>query len=304
MKNYFKGYWLATSRCNLDCTYCVLEDSRTDIARELDLNGKKRLLSHLYENLNFRKLTISGGEPLIIDKNPPSGFLELMQHLKPYKSANIKDNFFLTLNTNALFLTEELADAMVGVIELVSITIDSNDEGVLKTIGRSRPAGYYSNALRGAKILSDRGIEVMMHTVISKINVKRISDEVIPIYNDLRQSGSKISKWKFYQYMSYDVEDVDERHSIPFEMYIAKSKEIKEKLNDFDVDIQFKDTEIMKGSLFNILAYGNAQMLSAGSSWKDSLRSRSLLEYNSMEELLNELRLPYEEFIHHHGMNF
>ena len=54
-ESFFKGYWLVTNRCNLDCGYCVLEDAPEQLRRELGLEEKKAFLSHLYERLGFQR---------------------------------------------------------------------------------------------------------------------------------------------------------------------------------------------------------------------------------------------------------
>ena len=81
-ESYYKGYWMLTNRCNLRCSYCVLEDAPDQLKAELDLEGKKELITHLYEKLNFRRLTLSGGEVTIIGKHPPKDFIELLNHIR------------------------------------------------------------------------------------------------------------------------------------------------------------------------------------------------------------------------------
>lgn len=68
---FFKGYWMMTNRCNLDCGYCVLEDALSQLKRELQLIDKQALITHLYERLRFRRLTLSGGEVTIMGRRAP-----------------------------------------------------------------------------------------------------------------------------------------------------------------------------------------------------------------------------------------
>ncbi len=79
--SYYKGYWMVTNRCNLRCSYCVLENAYHQLKQELDLSGKKELISHLYHQHNFRRLTLSGGEVLNHRQNLPKRFIELLRHL-------------------------------------------------------------------------------------------------------------------------------------------------------------------------------------------------------------------------------
>ena len=85
---YYKGYYMVTNRCNLDCTYCVLEDSLDQLKRELPFTEKVKLIDHLYHKLNFRRLTLSGGEITLIGKNPPNDFKPLDSMKLPKQKKN------------------------------------------------------------------------------------------------------------------------------------------------------------------------------------------------------------------------
>ena len=125
--NRYKGYYMITSRCNLDCDYCVLEDSPSQIASELDIYSKLNLIDHLYHSLNFRRITFSGGEVLIAGGKPRQQFIQILNHLMTYKAKDSEDNLEVRMYTNALLLNDEVADAMIGVVDLVAINIDSSD---------------------------------------------------------------------------------------------------------------------------------------------------------------------------------
>ena len=100
---YYKGYWMVTNRCNLRCSYCVLEDAPHQLKMELDLNAKKELVTHLYEKLGFRRLTLSGGEVVIFGKHPPKGFIELLDHMRKFRSKEKNKNLALELYTNGTY---------------------------------------------------------------------------------------------------------------------------------------------------------------------------------------------------------
>ena len=148
---YYKGYWMATNRCNLRCSYCVLEDAPHQLRAELDLNGKKELVSHLYHKLGFRRLTLSGGEVLIFGKHPPSEFIQLLRHIRTFRSAKPADNLEIELYTNGTFLDENVVHEMTGVVDTVAVTIDSIQDSFLSEIGRNhgRFNGYYENIIKG-----------------------------------------------------------------------------------------------------------------------------------------------------------
>ena len=137
--SYYKGYWIVTNRCNLKCSYCVLENAPHQIQAELDLKNKKDLVSHLYHKLNFRRLTLSGGEVSIIGKNPPNDFIELIKHIKSFRSSDPLKNLEVEIYTNGGFLNENAIREMQGVIDIVSLTIDSNKNIFLNELGRNQP---------------------------------------------------------------------------------------------------------------------------------------------------------------------
>ena len=77
---------MITARCNLSCSYCVLENTPHQLKQELTLLQKQELISHLYHQLDFRSLTISGGEALLIGRSAPNEFIQLLSFLRQYKS--------------------------------------------------------------------------------------------------------------------------------------------------------------------------------------------------------------------------
>ncbi|MBK8695781.1 MAG: radical SAM protein [Deltaproteobacteria bacterium] len=136
-EGFFKGYWMVTNRCNLDCGYCVLEDAPDQLRRELDLAGKKALAAHLYHRLGFRRLTLSGGEVLMIGRKPPADFVELLRFLKSFRSPDPQQNLELEIYTNGVLLDDAVADEMAGVVDQVAVTIDSADDRLLTVLGRN-----------------------------------------------------------------------------------------------------------------------------------------------------------------------
>ena len=122
--SYYKGYWMVTNRCNLRCSYCVLENAPHQLKAELDLESKKELVSHLYHKLGYRRLTLSGGEVVIFGKRAPSGFIELLRHIRTFRSPDPTKNLGIEMYTNGTYLTEEVVKEMEGVVDMVAVTID------------------------------------------------------------------------------------------------------------------------------------------------------------------------------------
>lgn len=287
MSEFFKGYWMVTNRCNLDCGYCVLEDAPDQLRRELDLDGKKALISHLYQKLGFRRLTLSGGEVLIIGRRPPADFLELLRHLRTFRSPNPSDNLEVEVYTNGTYLDDSVADEMAGVVDLVAVTIDSTRDSVLTSLGRNhgRYKGYFDRASAVCGRLTRRGILVKLHSVVGTVNHTSLGDEVIEILDSIEAGGGRIASWKFYQYMSYDAPERDGKHAIVPETYARCIERVGRALEGRGIPLHFKGNEEMNASLFNILSYGNAQYMRAGDTWSTSRRTGDLRNYGSMTEL-------------------
>jgi molybdenum cofactor biosynthesis enzyme MoaA len=297
-ESLFKGYWMVTNRCNLDCGYCVLEDAPHQLRRELDLAGKKALVSHLYRRLGFRRLTLSGGEVLLIGGKPPSDFVELLRFLRGFRSTNPRENLEVELYTNGVLLDDRVAGEMEGVVDQVAVTIDSADDGLLTTLGRNhgRARGYFGRAVEVCARLTRHGIDVKLHSVVGRANVVRLGDEVAPILDAIEARGGRISKWKFYQYMSYDDALRDGAHKVPPDLYTQEMSRVERALAERGVALHFKDDAEMNASLFNILSYGNAQYMRAGDTWSTSRRTRDLRTYETMAELFASHDLEESSF--------
>ena len=286
---YYEAYYMMTAKCNLSCSYCILENSPTQIAQELALDKKKELIHHLYHNFGVRSLTISGGEPLRIGDNNGQDFIELVNYLKQFKSLEPQNNLAVKMYSNCLLLTDEIASSMQGVVDCVSINIDSYNDDVLKKIGRTNRSNgmFFENAIVAIQLLYKYHIKVKLHTVISALNYKNISDEVDKIFLKVQMANPLIKKWKFYQYMSYDNLEKDNLHQISKKDFENVRFEISRKLKKYGIKLQFKSNEEMNDSLFNILATGIAQYRKDGDTWKTTRRTRNLLEYSTMNELLS-----------------
>lgn len=304
-ESFFKGYWLVTSRCNLDCGYCVLEDAPHQLARELDLQGKMQLLAHIHARLGFRRITLSGGEVLLIGKRPPEDFLRLTEFLRTFRSSDPRQNLEVELYTNGVLLDDRVAHALVGVVDLVAITIDSHDERLLTQLGRNagRHRGYFQRAVDVCSRLTQRGIEVKLHSVVGTANHERISDEARTILDAILARGGRVSKWKFYQYMSYDDPARDGAHAIPKDAYTRAAEQVARALEGSGIPLHFKDNGEMNDSLFNILPYGNAQYMRPGDTWSTSRRTRDLREYGSMRELFASHDIDEQAFRKYHELS-
>ena len=303
MNKYYKGYYMITARCNLSCSYCILENAPHQLKQELNLLQKMELIFHLYHKLNFRSLTISGGEALIIGKSVPSEFLQLLYFLKQFKSKETEKNLRIKLYTNGIYLTESVAVEMKGIIDEVSINIDSSNDETLLLIGRNKiiKDNYFLKAIEVISYLSSQGIKVKLHTVISALNYQDIASEVGIIYEAIKNANPMFKQWKFYQYMSYDNIIIDEKHRIDIEVFESIKKNIRKKLDGLDIAVHFKTNSEMNESLFNILATGIAQYRLPNNTWTTTPRTENILNYQSMEHLFEQNNIDVELFNLYHS---
>lgn len=303
--SYYKGYWMVTNRCNLRCSYCVLEDAPHQKKLELDLEGKKSLVSHLYETLNFRRLTLSGGEVSIIGKKPPRDFIALLEHIAQYRLPGSKQNLGVEMYTNGIYLTQPVVEAMSGVVDTVAMTIDSRDASILNEIGRvyKKVDSYYLHIVQLSRLLAEHGITLKLHSVISQKNHLALSDEVAGIADAFHAAGGKVDTWKFFQYMSYDAPEKDDVHAISKDQYQDFRRQTEQALSATDIHLHFKDNQEMNASLFNILSYGNAQYMRDNDTWTTSKRTRDLRQYRSMTELFAQHDIDEGRFRQFHELS-
>jgi molybdenum cofactor biosynthesis enzyme MoaA len=301
-QHYYKAYYMITSKCNLACSYCVLENAPFQLEQEISLNDKMSLITHMYSALNFRSITISGGEALITGKNAPADFICLLGFLKQFKSLDDEKNMQIQLYTNGLMIDESVADAMIGIVDEISINIDSIDKETLLKIGRNRKVSddYFSKVLNVCEMFSKRNIAIKLHTVVSQYNYKTIAQEVKLIYRALKEKGVTINNWKLYQYMSYDVPTVDLKHQIKNQQFELVRNHITAALKEFSISLHFKNNSEMNESLFNILPYGNVQYMIPGDTWKSSKRTDNLLKYDTMQDFFRQNDISESIFNKYH----
>ena len=289
-ESYYKGYWMLTNRCNLRCSYCVLEDAPHQLKAELDLEGKKALITHLYEKLNFRRLTLSGGEVTIIGKHPPKDFIALLNHIRNFRYEEQEKNLEIEVYTNARRLNEDVIKEMSGVVDIVAITIDSKEDDFLSDIGRNYGSlsNYFQHVVQICKLITKYNIKLKLHSVVFQKNYIQLLSEMPLILDEINKAGGQIFHWKFFQYMSYDVPEKDNAHSIPIDLFKEFKNKASEILKAYKVETHFKDTEEMRDSIFNILSYGNAQYMRGSDSWSTSQRTEDLRTYSSMDEFFTK----------------
>ena len=305
MSDYFKGYWMVTNRCNLNCSYCVLENAPHQKRLELDMESKKEFIAHLYHQLGFRRLTLSGGEVSIIGKRPPSDFIQLLNYIRQFRSSDSKSNLEIEIYTNGIYITDDVVKAMAGVVDMVAVTIDTIDLKLLREIGRTYRGieNYYAHVVYLSHRFAEKKIPFKLHSVISQKNYLSLPKEVESIAENIITAGGRIDAWKFYQYMSYDVPEKDNAHAITNACYQRFQEMTRKALEPYAIKLHFKDNAEMNASLFNILSYGNAQYMRDNDTWTTSQRTRDLRSYSSMDDLFRQHDIDEARFKKFHGIS-
>ena len=147
-----------TDRCDLRCTYCMVE-RQTFLPRAelLTIEELDRLCS-AFIDLGTTRLRLTGGEPLI-----RKGFMDLVAGLSRHlESGRLRE---LTLTTNGTQL-ERHAEALArSGVRRINVSIDTLDPGAYRLITRG---GDLAAVLRGLDAAQTAGIHIKINAVALK----------------------------------------------------------------------------------------------------------------------------------------
>jgi radical SAM protein with 4Fe4S-binding SPASM domain len=149
-----------TSDCNLKCGHCLLPAGEP-LKDELTASQFIPILEGLYE-IGVKRLNLSGGE--ILTK---AGWEDLVDYCV--------DRFHTILLTNAIMMTEEIADKMTCLKE-VYVSLYGIDTETNEKITQVKSSFEYT--LRGIKLLTERGILVGISVLIVPFNMEQLEDVV------------------------------------------------------------------------------------------------------------------------------
>ncbi|VVB79601.1 7,8-dihydro-6-hydroxymethylpterin dimethyltransferase [uncultured archaeon] len=166
-----KVNWLITLRCNENCSYCFRPGS-------VEEYQDKILFAKKIADAKLKKVTISGGEPTIIEDLP-----EILKILHD-------SGAYVSLHTNGRLLTPKLVESFGKFIDDVAIPVDSVYPEVQREL---RPKGSVEIFDRAHDLLLSSGINVGVHTVVTPLNIRKLNS----LYNHVNKKDFKY--WKFYQ---------------------------------------------------------------------------------------------------------
>lgn len=164
--------WLITSRCNSNCKFCFSKSQ--DVEYENNVNKLSRRISES----DIEMVTISGGEPLLVD-----GLVGIIKNLN-------ESGKKVNLHTNGFYLNEEVAQELKPYINRIAIPVESIDERINDSIRRD---GSLNAFKKSYDILNKYEIPTRIHTVFMGYN----ENELDGIYDYIRNGD--FTSWKIFQ---------------------------------------------------------------------------------------------------------
>jgi MoaA/NifB/PqqE/SkfB family radical SAM enzyme len=132
-----------TRRCNLKCIYC----SESPNLPDLDFPQIVKSLENL-KDAGVLKINLTGGEAL------------LRRDLKDIVQKSVDLGFYVAIDSNAVLVTDDLADFLKGKITYFESTIDGTPET------HNRVRGRYDDVISGIQKIVDRNIPTYLAMVV------------------------------------------------------------------------------------------------------------------------------------------
>lgn len=163
-------------RCNQRCLFCCTADDREQLSY-----GDAKHLVDKYINMDYRRISFSGGEPTLVKYLP-----EIIGYSKS-KDATVK------IQTNAVLLSEKkYAQKIIDSgIDIALISVHSNIPHINDTITQLKNSQI--RTMEGIKHLYDAGIEIHIAYVITKLN-----KELVDFLKFMDEKFPEIRNFQFF----------------------------------------------------------------------------------------------------------
>ncbi len=162
-----------TDRCNLRCVYCMPAEGVPLLPREEVLSFEQiASVASAAARLGFRKLRLTGGEPLV-----RSGLPELVGIL-----ARVQGIERLAMTTNGTLLAPVAAELAARGLDSVNVSLDTLDAARYAAVTRG---GRLADALEGIDSARHAGMPV-------KLNVVALEDSTDADFDELRRYAKYI----------------------------------------------------------------------------------------------------------------
>jgi len=169
-----------TLACNGGCEYCDLRRELFSSKKNYSLPLEKweEILSES-KKLGAKKVSISGGEPLLYPQLP-----QLVKFAK-------KKGFFVNINSNgSLFTSQKATQLSEAKLDSVTISLPSKNKKTLDKI--KKISGLYKKIMDSINHLKKNKIKVYLQTIISKDNYFEL-DQILKLALDKKLDGIAIS---------------------------------------------------------------------------------------------------------------
>ncbi len=147
-----------TDRCDLRCRYCMPEKMKFTNKKDTLSVDEMKKISEIFFFLGFKKIRITGGEPLI-----RKDILEFLSFLSTKLMK--KDIQEINLTTNGTMLHRYSEKLYSYGIKRINVSLDSL---VPEKYSFITNGGHLHKVIRGIKLASDFGIKIKINTVLLK----------------------------------------------------------------------------------------------------------------------------------------
>jgi len=257
--------------CNMRCKFCYATFEDMKVTKQLSKYDAFKILDKLKE-AGLQKITFAGGEPLL--------YKWIYEVIAYSKSIGLTTSII----TNGSLLTAELLEKFQGQLDWIGISVDSINEAINKSIGRSnkKEIDYLNLCLN----IKNVGFKLKINTVVNSFNWQDNLNEFINIVEP--------SRWKVFQALRVEGQNDKEFDEIKvseeqFESYINNHKHQK--------SIVIENNEAMTGSYLLIDPQGR---LFENSKGKHTYSKP--LQDNDIDICLSEINLNREMFIKRGGI--
>lgn len=161
-----------TSDCNLRCIYCYAEAGKQH--KTMSWLTVKSAIDETIRNLldegkeKFQLTFHGGGEPFVAFK--------LIKKTVKYVNSKWKGKKDFSVVTNGTLITPEIADWLADNDFRLTISIDGPADIQNRQRPKANGKGSYDDALRGARLLKERGLKFGIRSTITNANVFRVKD--------------------------------------------------------------------------------------------------------------------------------
>lgn len=161
--------WSITDRCNLNCIYCsVAAKDSSKSSKEITPEESEIIISKLSSLPKLNSLIISGGEVTLVRN---------IGHLLEQASHLARSIYIIS---NGYQMPAPFLDAVKFHRPTVMITIDALDEEISRI---TRGPRVLENALQTIEVLKLHEIEIVVISVVTKLNIETLSESMIHLYS-------------------------------------------------------------------------------------------------------------------------